>query len=158
MSHIDFTRWKPDQPPSLHEIIKLAEAAEAELGSFLRSVENITITEFCNHELTNPDLFSRSTVPFCRGYNIDWINPAQPDHEHPGMAVLQVTYEELSRPGSITTDNFINPRQMLVWEAMNFTSLLSTGVFPRSAGISWIPVDQAGPIPPGARQSWDHHE
>lgn len=160
MSHIDFTRWKPNEPPTAHEIIKIVETADPAAAETVRRMENLTLDMFCCHAITIPDPLQRKGERYCIGFNIDWDNPSHSDGEHLGICALQVTFEDLLNTGNRVVETFINPRWLSREEALTFAHLLTIGVYPRPAGKEWVPVIETEGVSAAQSdfQSGDHHE
>lgn len=147
MHHIDFTRWKPNEPPTIDEVARLWDRVDKASAERIRAGKNPNLEMFCYHRIDIPDPFERETERFVMAVNVFWDDPGEAASALPvGTCAFQVTYDDVLRAQGPVIGTYVNQRGMYLDEVLTSGHLISVGVLPSFTGIEWFPKERAEPI------------
>lgn len=146
MDHIDFTRWKPTEPPTVEEIIRLWDQVSPESASRIRAGENVHMDMFCHHRIEIPDPLERDTDRTVMAVNVFWEDPGQGPEQVPlGACAFQVAYDDVFGENGLMVGTYVNKRALSLEEVLTAAHLISIAVHPTFTGIEWLPKETAEP-------------
>ncbi|TLP72952.1 hypothetical protein [Nesterenkonia sphaerica] len=147
MHHIDFTRWKPNEPPTIDEVARLWDRVDKASAARIRAGKNRNLEMFCHHRIDIPDPFERQGERYVMAVNVFWDDPGEAASAWPvGTCAFQVTYEDFLRGQGPIIGTYVNQRGMHLEEVLTMGHLISIGVLPSFTGIEWLPKEHAEPI------------